>query len=52
MSLRKATCLTPQRLDARSESPAEENGGETSKSPEQSENVLENKEPAAEGVHA
>ncbi len=37
-------------LDARTESPAEENGGETSKSPEQSENVLENKGPAAEGV--
>jgi len=35
---------------ARSESPAEENAGETSKSPEQSENVVENKGPAAEGV--
>jgi len=34
------------------ESPAEENAGETSKSPEQSENVIENKEPAAEGVAA
>ena len=32
------------------ESPAEENAGETSKSPEQSENVYENKEPAIEGV--
>ena len=37
-------------LDARTESPEEENAGETSKSPEQSENVLENKGPAAEGV--
>ncbi len=37
-------------LDARTESPAEENGGETSKSPEQSENVSENKGPAVEGV--
>ena len=37
-------------LDARTESPAEENAGETSKSPEQSENVSENKGPAAEGV--
>jgi hypothetical protein len=32
------------------ESPTEENPGETSKSPEQSENVIENKGPAAEGV--
>ena len=32
------------------ESPAEENAGETSKSPEQSENVIENKGPAADGV--
>jgi hypothetical protein len=32
------------------ESPAEENAGETSKSPEQSENVIENKGPAVEGV--
>jgi hypothetical protein len=39
-------------LDARTESPAEENAGETSKSPEQSENVPENKGPAAEGVVA
>jgi hypothetical protein len=39
-------------LDARTESPAEENAGETSKSPEQSENVYENKGPAAEGVRA
>jgi hypothetical protein len=39
-------------LDARTESPAEENAGETSKSPEQSENVIENKGPAAEGVRA
>jgi hypothetical protein len=39
-------------LDARTESPAEENAGETSKSPEQSENVIENKGPAAEGVNA
>ena len=37
-------------LDARTKSPAEENAGETSKSPEQSENVIENKGPAAEGV--
>ncbi len=34
------------------ESPAEENGGETSKSPEQSENVIENKGLAADGVAA
>jgi hypothetical protein len=33
-------------LDARSESPVEEDGGETPKSPEQSENVVENKGPA------
>jgi hypothetical protein len=39
-------------LDAGTESPAEENAGETSKSPEQSENVIENKGPAAEGVAA
>jgi hypothetical protein len=39
-------------LDARTESPADENAGETSKSPEQSENVIENKGPAAEGVAA
>jgi len=37
-------------LDAGTESPAEENVPETSKSPEQSENVVENKGPAAEGV--
>jgi len=37
-------------LDAGTESPAEENAGETPKSPEQSENVIENKGPAAEGV--
>ena len=37
-------------LDAGRESPAEQNAGETSKSPEQSENVIENKGPAAEGV--
>ncbi len=37
-------------LDGATESPAEENAGETSKSPEQSENVIENKGPAAEGV--
>jgi hypothetical protein len=36
--------------DPGTESPAEENAGETSKSPEQSENVIENKGPAAEGV--
>jgi hypothetical protein len=34
------------------ESPAEENGGETPKSPEQSQDVIENKAPAAEGVRA
>jgi hypothetical protein len=39
-------------LDAGTESPAEENAAETSKSPEQSENVSENKGPAAEGVRA
>ena len=38
--------------DHATESPAEENAGETSKSPEQSENVIENKGPAAEGVAA
>ena len=38
-------------LDAGTESPAEENADETPKSPEQSENVIENKGPAAEGVH-
>jgi len=37
-------------LDARTESPAEENDAQTPKSPEQSENVYENKGPAAEGV--
>ena len=37
-------------LDAGTESPTEENAGETPKSPEQSENVIENKGPAAEGV--
>jgi len=39
-------------LDARTESPAEENAAETSKSPEQSQGVIENKGPAAEGVRA
>ena len=39
-------------LDARTESPEEENAGETSKSPEESENVSENKGPAVEGVTA
>jgi len=34
------------------ESPAEENPGETLKSPEQSQHVIENKAPAAEGVRA
>jgi hypothetical protein len=34
------------------ESPAEENAAETPKSPEQSENVIENKGPAAERVAA
>jgi len=37
---------------ARSESPKKENAGEISKSPEQSENVIENKRPAAEEVRA
>jgi hypothetical protein len=37
-------------LDAQTESPAEENATQTRKSPEQSENVYENKGPAAEGV--
>ncbi len=41
---------TVERLNARTESPEEENAGETSKSPEESENVLENKGPTAEGV--
>jgi hypothetical protein len=39
-------------LDARSESPEEENAPETPKSPEQSQGVIENKGPAAEGVAA
>jgi hypothetical protein len=39
-------------LDAGTESPAQENAGETSKSPEQSQDVIENKAPAAEGVGA
>jgi hypothetical protein len=39
-------------LDARTESPVEENATQTRKSPEQSENVIENKGPAAEGVRA
>ena len=37
-------------LDAETESPAEENAAQTPKSPEQSENVIENKGPAAEEV--
>jgi hypothetical protein len=37
-------------LDAVTESPAEENAAQTPKSPEQSENVIENKGSAAEGV--
>jgi hypothetical protein len=44
--LRQPASATP------TESPKEESGGETSKSPEQSENVIENKEPAAERVGA
>jgi hypothetical protein len=36
-------------LDAEAESSAEENAAEIPKSPEQSENVVENKEPAADG---
>jgi hypothetical protein len=39
-------------LDARTESPEEENAPETPKSPEQSQGVIENKAPAAEGVRA
>jgi hypothetical protein len=39
-------------LDAGTESPEEENAGETPKSPEQSQEVIENKAPAAEGVRA
>jgi hypothetical protein len=39
-------------LDARTESPAEENAEETPKSPEQSQNVIENKGSAADGVAA
>jgi len=39
-------------LDAGTESPAEENALETPKSPEQSQGVIENKAPAAEGVRA
>jgi len=39
-------------LDARAKRQAEENAAGTSKSPEQSENVIENKGPAAEGVAA
>ena len=41
-----------QPADHGTESPAEENAGETPKSPEQSQNVIENKGPAAEGVAA
>ncbi len=39
-------------LDGATESPAQENGAETSISPEQSQNVIENKGSAAEGVAA
>jgi hypothetical protein len=39
-------------LDAGTESPADQNPGETSKSPEQSQDVIENKAPAAEEVRA
>ena len=39
-------------LDGATESPAEENASETSNSPEQSENVIENKGPAVDGVAA
>jgi maltose/moltooligosaccharide transporter len=42
--------LLKQAANPPGESAAAEDGGETSKSPEQSENVYENKEPAAEGV--
>jgi hypothetical protein len=41
-----------QPADHGTESPAEENAGETPKSPEQSQNVIENKGPVAEGVAA
>jgi hypothetical protein len=44
--------LPLSRWNQGTESPAEENAGETSKSPEQSENVYENKGPAVEGVAA
>ncbi len=37
-------------LDAGTGSPAEENAAETAKSPEQNQDVIENKAPAAEGV--
>ena len=37
-------------LNGATERPAEENASETSKSPEQSENVIENKGPAADEV--
>jgi hypothetical protein len=39
-------------LNGATESPAEENASETSKSPEQSQNVIENKGSAAQGVAA
>jgi hypothetical protein len=39
-------------LDGATESPAEENAGGISKSPEQSQNVIENKGPAADGVRS
>jgi hypothetical protein len=37
-------------LDARSESPEEQNARETSKSPEQSQHVIENKAPEANPI--
>jgi hypothetical protein len=37
---------------SQTESPAEENADETSKPPEQSENVIENKGPVADGVRS
>jgi hypothetical protein len=48
----KGRGLRQPAVAAQTESPAEENGGETPKSPEQSQNVIENKGLAAEGVAA
>jgi len=51
-SLRSGQALKVSATDQRTESPAEERATETSKSPEQSQNVIENKAPAAEKVNA